>query len=185
MAFMLETLRRFTPLVHISKQAKSAQTLTTSTGTYWLPANTTVYISSTAFHANPDLRRGLNAAADEKIAADDEWHFRPSRWINPPGAPQALFQPPRGAYISWSAGPRVCPGQKMAQVEFTAIFLTLLRRHRIDAVALPGETRAETDTRLDQTMQNGVSILTIMMKDVYDVPADSEKGLKLGLTRRK
>ena len=185
MAFMMEVLRHFTPLVHISKQTQTAQTISTSRGNYWLPANTTVYVNTIALHGNPDLWRGLNAGPDEKVEEEDEWVFRPSRWINPPGSTQPLFQPPKGAYVPWSAGPRICPGQKMAQVEFTAIFLTLLRQHRIDAVPMEGETRDETDKRLDETMHNSMSILTMTMKDVYDVPADSEKGLKLALVRRR
>lgn len=185
MAFMMETPRHFSPLVHIAKQAQTPQTIPTSIGSYWIPRNTTLYVDTIALHGNPDLWRGLNAQPDEKLEDGDEWAFRPSRWMNPPGSSQPLFQPPKGAYVPWSAGPRVCPGQKMAQVEFTAIFLTLLRQHRIDAVALPGETRGETDARLDRTMRNSMSVLTITMKDVYDVPAGSEKGLKLGLTRRR
>lgn len=185
MAFMMETLRHFTPLVHISKQTKTSQTITTSTGTYFIPTNTTVYINSIALHGDANLWRGLNAKADEKLAEDDEWQFRPSRFVNRPGSSQPLFQPPKGTYIPWSAGPRVCPGQKMAQVEFTAIFLTLLRQHRVEAVSLPGETRTETDVRLDRTMHNSMSILTMTMKDVYEIPADSDKGLKLALARRR
>jgi hypothetical protein len=72
----------------------------------------------------------------------------------------------------------------MARVEFTAIFLTLLRQYRLVAVPLKGETRSEIDARLDRTMRNSMSILTLVMTEVYDVPADSDKGLKLGLTPR-
>ena len=72
----------------------------------------------------------------------------------------------------------------MAQVEFVAVFLTLLRQHRIDAVPLLGETRVEVDERLDMRMQNSFSILTLQMEDVYGVPETSDKGLMLRLSRR-
>ena len=72
----------------------------------------------------------------------------------------------------------------MAQVEFVAVFLTLLRRHRIDAAPLLGESRADVDKRLDMRMQNSFSVLTLQMEDVYDVPDTSGKGLMLRLSRR-
>lgn len=86
--------------------------------------------------------------------------------------------------FSRSTGPRVCPGQKMAQVEFIAVFATLLRHHRIDAVPLNGETRAQTDVRLDRRMQGSISILTLQMENVYDIPKGSDKGLMLRVSRR-
>lgn len=72
----------------------------------------------------------------------------------------------------------------MAQVEFVAIFLKLLQHHRIDAVLLDGETRADVDNRLDMRMKNSISILTLQMEDVYDVSDTSDKGLTLRLCRR-
>ncbi len=72
----------------------------------------------------------------------------------------------------------------MAQVEFTAIFLTILRRHRVDAVALDGENREDVDRRLDERMEKSISLLTIQMQDIYDVKSD-EDGLKLRISTRK
>jgi hypothetical protein len=71
----------------------------------------------------------------------------------------------------------------MAQVEFTAVMLTLLRNHRVDAVALEGESRADVDRRLDGIMKESFPILTLQMKGVYDVTGD--KGLKLRLSKRR
>ena len=185
MAFLLETLRHFTPLVHISKQTQKPQTISTSKGNFWLPAKTTVYVNSIALHGDPGLWRGLNAPPNEALAAEDEWSFRPTRFLNPPGSAQPLFQAPRGAFVPWSAGPRVCPGQKMAQVEFTAMFVTLLRGHRVEAVVLEGETRGMVEERLERTMRASVSVLTVTMTGVYDVKEGDGKGCRLALTRRK
>lgn len=185
MCFMLETLRHFTPLIHISKQTRAPQTITTSTGSYWLPANTTVYINTIALHGDQGLWRGLNATPKDALTDEDEWSFRPSRWINPPGSAQPQFQPPKGAFVAWSSGPRVCPGQKMSQVEFTAVFLTLLRRHRIEAVVLEGETREDVEERLEDVMRDSMSLLTVTMKGVYDVKEGDGKGLKLAVKRRR
>ena len=72
----------------------------------------------------------------------------------------------------------------MAQVEFCAFIAVLLRHHHIDAVPLNGETRAQVESRLDVRMANSISILTLQMEDVYDVPQNSNKGLMLRVSRR-
>lgn len=148
-AVMLEALRLFTPVIHISKMTKTPQKITTSRGTFNLPAGTTVYINAVGLHIDPDVWRNLNIGSGEKKSNADELLFRPSRWIYYSAEGPQLFKPPKGTYIPWSAGPRVCPGQKMAQVEFAAIFLKLFQKNRIQAVAEAGETREQTETRLD------------------------------------
>ena len=151
---------------------------------YWLPANSTVYINAVALHRDRDVWHGLNLADGETCDEDDAMRFRPSRWINPPGSAQPLYSPAKGTYIPWSQGPRVCPGQKMSQVEFVAILLTLLRSHRIDAVALGKETREEVEGRLDQRFEDSVSLLTLQMDGIYNVKTE-EDGLKLRISMRK
>ncbi|CAJ2509377.1 Uu.00g144030.m01.CDS01 [Anthostomella pinea] len=184
-AFMFETLRLFTPLVHIAKQTGATpQVIKTSKGTYTIPAYTTTYINCVALHLNADIWRNINLEDTDSASHDDELRFRPTRWLNPSGSSQMHFQPPKGAYLPWSAGPRVCPGQKMAQVEFTAVILILLRRSRAEAVPLPGEDTAQVKHRLDARMKNSVSILTLQMDGVYDATSE-DKGLKLRLARRK
>lgn len=73
----------------------------------------------------------------------------------------------------------------MAQVEFVAIFLTLIRHHRIEAVPLAGESRVDVERRLDMTMKDSQSVLTLQMNSVYDVLEAAEKGLTLRLTKRR
>lgn len=183
MAVMLETLRLFTPLIHIAKQTRTPQTITTSKGTFYFPAKASVYINSIGLHIDPKVWRNLNLANGETKSATDEVDFRPSRWIMPDGS---IFKPPPGAFIPWSAGPRVCPGQKMAQVEFTSIFLTLFRKNRVDAAPLSAaETRKEIEERLDARMKDSMSLLTLQMNDIYNMSGDEEKGLKLKVSRRK
>lgn len=179
-AFMFETLRLFTPLIHLAKQNKTPQTITTSTGkTYWFPANSTVYINTVAVHMDKNVYRNVNLKPDEQLQDDDELVLRPTRWLNDDGS---LWHAPKGSFIPWSAGPRVCPGSKMAQVEFTSIFLTLFRKYRLEAVPEKGESREELEARLDARMQESFSILTLQMQDVYNV--DEEKGIRLKLSAR-
>ena len=181
LAFMLETLRLFTPLIHLSKQTATQQTITTSKGSYWLPGNTSVYVNVVALHLDPEVWRNLNLAKEERASEQDEQQFRPSRWINPTGSQNPLFQPPKGTYVPWSAGPRVCPGQRFAQVEFVTVFLTILREHKISAVALENETRGDVERRLETRMKDSMSVLTLQMNGVYD--SDS-KGIMLRLSKR-
>ncbi|KAK4897815.1 hypothetical protein LTR27_004587 [Elasticomyces elasticus] len=183
LAFMFEVLRFWTPVVHLAKETVVEQMITTSHGDYWLPANTAVYVNSIAVHLDPEVYRNINLQDGEFPSDDDENRFRPSRWVNPPGSQQVHFQPPKGTYLPWSAGPRVCPGMAMAKVEFSAVMLTLLRRSRLEAVSLKGESREQTDRRLDARMRDSMSILTLQMNNVYDM-ADSEKALKLRMVRR-
>lgn len=192
MSVMLEVLRLFTPVIHIARDTNAPQTIETSHGTYNIPTGCFTYVDGVALHLDADLWRGLNSTSAEAPQTSDtrpdEFAFRPSRWVNPPGSQSALFQPPRGAYVPWSAGPRVCPGQKMAQVEFTAIFLTLFRRHRIEVVPLvvdgQEEPAAQLNARLDALMKDSISILTLQMQGVYDAEGD-DKGLRVRFSKRK
>ncbi|GAB7331920.1 hypothetical protein MBLNU13_g03844t1 [Cladosporium sp. NU13] len=189
-------LGSFTPVIHVARDTNAPQTIETSHATYHIPSGCFTYIDGVALHLDPDLWRDLNKKSPEEAPQTgdprpDEYAFRPSRWVNPPGSQSALFQPPRGTYVPWSGGPRVCPGQKMAQVEFTAIFLTLFRRHRIEVVPLvvngQEETRAQINVRLDALMKDSISVLTLQMQGVYDVSdgKDSEKGLKVRISKRR
>lgn len=185
-AVMLEVLRVFPPVIHIAKMTRTPQKITTSRGTFNFPANTTVYINTVGLHIDPAVWRNLNLSSGEVKSETDELLFRPTRWINtnaPAEGPQ-LFKPPKGAYVPWSAGPRVCPGQKMAQVEFAAIFLKLFRGARIEAVSEQEETREELEQRLDARMRDSISVLTLQMNGVYDVGDKEEGGLKLRVRRR-
>jgi len=77
----------------------------------------------------------------------------------------------------------------MAQVEFTAIFLTLFRRHRIEAVPskIDGREEAaeEVGARLDALMGDSISILTLQMQGIYDAGEGDGKSVKVRFSRRK
>ncbi|KAH8810899.1 cytochrome P450 [Xylogone sp. PMI_703] len=190
LACMLEVLRLFPPVIHIAKMTKTPQRIQTSRGSYYYPPNTTVYINTVGLHLDPAVWRNLNLAENEGKSDTDEFAFRPTRWINPSTESSQIFKPPRGAYVPWSAGPRVCPGQKMAQVEFTAIFLKLFQKHRIEAVLIKTasgdlETKSQLESRLDATMEDSISVLTLQMNHVYDVEEGQDKGLRLRLIKRR
>ncbi|WQF88079.1 Putative cytochrome P450 [Colletotrichum destructivum] len=72
-----------------------------------------VYLNTVALQTSPSAR------------GPDALDFKPTRWLQPVSrgvdeAPQ-LITPQRGAFLPWFAGLRVCPGQKMSQVELVAV----------------------------------------------------------------
>lgn len=168
-AFFLETLRLFPPLPRIFRDAEAPQTIRSTRGTLALPAGTRVHIDVVALHLAPEPWRDLNRGSDpaglggvQGAAGADELAFRPSRWLGTDGR---VFTPPRGAYLAWGMGGRVCPGQKMSQVEMVAFMATLLQRCEVRPVALDGETEVQTFARLDAAMQDSEWAPTMRMRE--------------------
>ncbi|KIW22830.1 uncharacterized protein PV07_11088 [Cladophialophora immunda] len=167
LALMLETMRFFPPLTHIAKQTNSTHdvSITTPSGrSYYIPTNTIIYINTVSLHLDP------------RTWGDDATTFRPSRWLLSPGlAPsrtasaeytiaQNIRTMPKGTFLPWSSGPRACPGQKMSQVEFVSVFMTVFGRFRCEAVKVrPDETRDEIRRRFEAVMADSQPKLTLQM----------------------
>ncbi|KAJ9615390.1 hypothetical protein H2200_001465 [Cladophialophora chaetospira] len=164
LALMLETMRLFTPLTHIAKQTNPTYDVEvkTSSKTYFLPKGTIIYISTVGLHLDPST---FGADASE---------FNPSRWLNSPSIIPSTTDPdytiatqiknfPKGTYLPWSSGPRVCPGQKMAQVEFVTVFMTIFGRYRCEAVRRQGESDEEVKSRIEAIMKDSAPKLTLQM----------------------
>jgi cytochrome P450 len=102
----------------------------------------------------------------------DALKFNPARWIQPCSTEEAketIITPPRGTFIPWSSGPRVCPGQKMSQVEFVTVIATLFRRCTAKPAAMRGETEDEMKQQLLALMQDSQPILTLQMNRPNEV----------------
>ncbi|KAI5236314.1 cytochrome P450 [Aureobasidium subglaciale] len=161
-------------------------TLQTSSGVLQLPEHTRVYIDSVAVHLLPSWR-DVNRCSDPPTydsdpEIPDELTFRPSRWINPPDSGPTILRPHKGTFVPWAAGPRVCPGQKMAQVEFVAVLMTILRERKVEAIPLTGEGQSDVMARLDKRMGNSVWRTVLEMEDVFDpLPG---RGLNMRLVQR-
>jgi cytochrome P450 len=103
---------------------------------------------------------------------DDSLEFKPTRWIptnSKVGEVISLIQPQRGSYIPWSGGPRVCPGQKMSQVEFVAVISTLFRKARAEAIQLQSESLDAARNRLLDVVMDSAPILTLQMRRPEDI----------------
>ncbi|KAM7201214.1 Cytochrome P450 [Naviculisporaceae sp. PSN 640] len=77
----------------------------------------------------------------ESIWGPDAHDFRPSRWIaddekkNNLGE-ENLFIPEKGSYLPFSGGPRICPGMKMAQVEFVSVMVGVFSKVSVEPVCM-------------------------------------------------
>jgi cytochrome P450 len=77
--------------------------------------------------------------------------------------------PPRGTYLPWSVGPRICPGQKMSQVEFVSVIVTLFRRCTAEPMLRDGESVQQARQRLLELVQDSQPVLTLQMNRPQDV----------------
>ncbi len=149
-----ETLRLFTPILHSTRQVHEEQQLADDQGSHPLTPPMMVYVSAQSMHMDPE------------IWGPDVSQFKPSRWIDGSGN---LITPPKGTFLPWSGGPRICPGMKMAQVEFVATFATLFRSARCEPLRDGQETDKEARKRLENIMEDSVSKLTLQVRDLKTV----------------
>ena len=128
---------------------------------------------------------------DPKTWGSDSLTWRPSRWLAsaqprktsslPPSsqdtatgntaATEALLEPVRGTFAPWSDGsPRVCPGRKIAQVEFVAVMVALFRAHRVRPVLRAGgETTEAARQRLQDILEDSrITSITLQMRRPRD-----------------
>jgi cytochrome P450 len=144
--------------MHTTRSTKTAQVLTKGSATYVVPANALVYINNSALHTNP------------KTWGSDSLTFRPTRWLFQDSTAEDVFVTmPRGQFIPWSGGPRVCPGQKMSQVEFVAVIATIFKRYRVAAIPEKDETMENAKQRLQEVMNDSQPRLTLQMNKPQDV----------------
>ncbi|KAL8979669.1 MAG: hypothetical protein Q9177_006080 [Variospora cf. flavescens] len=159
LAVMYETLRLYGSIVFIPRAAShEPQTFNGLDGKeVVLPPSTPVNINVQALHTDP------------KTWGADSLSWKPSRWLAPPsnGQPSShtFISPPRGSFIPWADGPRDCPGQKFAQVEFVAVMATLLSSYTVKPVLCPGQSAEDGRKALmEMVNDSAISAITLQMR---------------------
>ena len=105
-----EAMRLYPPAWIIGRSVNEADEI----GGYEIPARSIVFVSPYVLHRHPGL------------------------WEDPEGFDPARFasEPPRGAYLPFGGGPRMCIGNGFAAMEAELVLATLAQRLRFDL--LPG-----------------------------------------------
>lgn len=75
----------------------------------------------------------------------------------------SLITPAKGTFLPWSSGPRMCPGQKMSQVEFVSVIATIFRSCSIAPALAEGESHEQGKERLLKVIANSRPSLTLQM----------------------
>lgn len=126
---------------------------------YVLPAKTTVTLNFMALHTHPSYW------------GPDPLTFRPDRWIVPAAeGGVSLFQPVPGTFVPWNSGPRICPGKKFAQVEFTRLIFGLFAGGtRVELVREEGESDEDARSRVMGVINGARLEITLKMVESESV----------------
>lgn len=146
----------FTPLTHIARHAHEPLAIPYQGKEIIIPPDTIIYLNSYALHSNP---------TDWSDVAPPTT-FHPPRFLTTsPDAPSrpCIKSLRKGSFVPWSAGPRVCPGQKMSQVEFCTVFMTIFRKYRVEVALEEGETAEMGHERVRKTIRDSFPRLTMQM----------------------
>jgi cytochrome P450 len=131
-AVIMEAMRIYPPAWTVNRTALEPFDL----GGYHFPAGTRAIISQWVIHHLPEVW------GDPEV-------FRPERWT--PEFRQSL---PRGAYFPFGAGPRICIGMPLAEMEARLLLATILQRFTPRVVpGWPVETRPRVTLRMKQGMR--------------------------------
>lgn len=160
LAVMFEILRLHGSNVFIPKATGSVDSALHINGkNYMIPSGTFTMTNLQALHTDP-RSWGLDSLV-----------WRPSRWlVSKPdtvasGYTTEFIEPIKGTFLPWVDGPRVCPGRKLAQVEFVAVMVALFRKHRVQPVLMEGESADAGKERLrDIVNDSGLSAVTMQMR---------------------
>ena len=151
-------------MAHIVRDCNDAQIIHSGSKSYHIPPGSRVTILFAGIHLQ------------EQIWGNDVTEFRPARWPIPKNnglnkdntenlkIPSLTLQPPvKGAFLPWSGGPRICPGMKMAQVEFLAVIFTLFSKYRVEAMPKSGESLEDAREKLRSVIMDSFPRLTLQM----------------------
>ncbi len=107
-----ESMRLYPPVSIFGREAAKD----TKIGDYEIPQGTVIMISQWVMHRHPKY-------------FDNPEAFQPDRWTT-----EFEKQLPRGVYIPFGDGPRICIGKGFAQMEAALLLATIAHRFQIDLV---------------------------------------------------
>ncbi len=110
-----ESMRLYPPVAIFGREAA----VDCQIGDYNVPKGCTIMISQWAMHRNPQY------FADPEI-------FKPERW-----ADDLEKQLPRGVYIPFGDGPRICIGKGFALMEAILLLTTVAQKFRLNLLPVP------------------------------------------------
>lgn len=161
LAVMYETMRLYTPTLHTHRSANGMQQVADADGTHLLAGSLDIYVSQQTMHS------------DTANWGADAGEFKPKRWLekdSESSSEQLIDISNLRSFLPWGSGPRICPGMKMAQVEFVASLATLFRHARCEPLPVPGVTEPEAlRRRLVRIMDESVSQFSLQVKDPAQV----------------
>ncbi|PQE26132.1 cytochrome p450 protein [Rutstroemia sp. NJR-2017a BBW] len=105
-----------------------------------IPDGTYIHLNTIGTNRNPKYYPHSPSKISGKPTDLDD--FVPERWIlentietepneHEPGA-RTLYKPPKGAFLSFSEGARVCPGKKFAITEITAVLAAVFKEWSVE-----------------------------------------------------
>ena len=78
----------------------------------------------------------------------------------------SLTNPKSGTFVPWAEGPRNCPGQKFAQVEFVAVMATLFAGLQVKPVLQQGQKEHDGRSLLQSMVdESRISFITLQMQE--------------------
>ncbi|KAI9491659.1 cytochrome P450 [Zychaea mexicana] len=124
-----------------------------------LPANTRYALKDDILPDGTHVRSGdsivwgfYGQGRSTKVWGTDAKEFRPERWLTPEGEVRRETQ---AKWPAFHAGPRSCPGQKLATLESLVVIAMLLRRYKFNLVPDQEVTYTPTVTLV---MHNGMKV---------------------------
>lgn len=143
-AVVRETLRLFPPVYAFGREVAAPFEL----GGYRLPVGSQVLVSPYGLHRNPSY-------------FPDPYAIRPERWL-------AGAEPiPRGAWVPFGGGPRICIGMHYALMEVRLLLATLIQRVRFE---LAPDFQLKLDPKVTLRPRDGLSVVVRRRKDRKAVP---------------
>lgn len=136
LAALKESLRLFPPAYIIGRRATEALTI----GDYAIRRSEIVFVNILGIHHRADLY-------------PEPERFDPERFLG-----DAERELPRGAYIPFGAGPRVCIGNHFALMEGHVLLATLARRLRFE---LAPDARIEMDPLITLRPRGGLPMRAV------------------------